>query len=299
MIRSLLSTIQSRISSLKNPEYTGANRCPPCTIVNVAIAVLLAVALGTVVPALGVLVLCLSLATIYVRGYLVPGTPRLTKRYLPDAVLKRFEHEPPALTDGGDDSGNPLSESVERIQYRKEHSVDAEQYLEDAGVFETSADGTDRSLTPTFREEAEAAAESLKGVIDVEYLAEMYDVTPNEVSVPDRDYPAIKTRRRIRNWPSEAAFVADLAAHDTLSDMTDDWGAVPVEQRVRMLRSIRSLWETCTVCGGEVAFDEETVTSCCREFEVVTHRCQSCEARFVELDPDDVDYGQNYKGVVP
>lgn len=299
MVRSLVSTIQSRISSLKNPEYTGANRCPPCTIVNVAIAILLAVALGTVAPALGVAALFLSLGIIYVRGYLVPGTPRLTKRYLPDAVLKRFEHEPPVLTDGGDDSGNPLSETVEQIQYRKQNSVDAEQYMEEAGVIETSADGTDRSLTPPFREKAETAAESLKGVIDVEYLAEMYDVTPDEISVPDRDYPAIKTRRRIRNWPSEAAFVVDLAAHDTLSDMTDDWGAIPVEQRVRMLRSVRSLWETCPVCGGAVAFDEETVTSCCREFEVVTHSCQSCEARFVELDPDDVDYGQNYKGVVP
>lgn len=35
-----------------------------------------------------------SLAVISLRGYLVPGTPELTKQYLPECVLRWFEHEP-------------------------------------------------------------------------------------------------------------------------------------------------------------------------------------------------------------
>ncbi|MFC3957187.1 hypothetical protein [Halovivax cerinus] len=295
MDESVTSTIRSGLSSLKNPEYTGTNRCPPCTGVNVAIGAVLGLALALVHPALGAVAFGLSLVVIYVRGYLVPGTPTLTKRYLPDTVLARFEHEPPMVTDGG--GGNPLDEAIRKIQYREEHSVDGETYLKDAGVVEVSGDG--RTLSSDFRAQAEERAASFDGVVDVEFVAEMFDVTPDEVSVPDRDYPAIETRRRIRRWPSEPAFVVDVAAHDVLRDRRDDWSDVPVEQRVRLLRSIRSLWETCPTCGGEVSFDEETVTSCCREFQVVTYRCGSCDAHFVELDPDDVDAGTAKKGFIP
>ncbi|ELZ13820.1 hypothetical protein C479_03206 [Halovivax asiaticus JCM 14624] len=294
MIKSALSTIHSGISSLKDPDYTGRNRCPPCTGVNVGLAVLFGFAVGTAVPVLGVATFGLALAVIYFRGYLVPGTPTLTKRYLPDSVLARFEHEPPVLTDGG---GNPLEDAVRKIQYRKEHSVDPERYLQDAEVVETTDDG--RTLTPSFKESAEEHAAAFDGVVDVEFIAEMYDVTPDEVSVPEYDYPAIETRRRVRQWPSEAAFIVDVAVHEVLQESRDDWLDVPVEQRARLLRSIRSLWETCPTCGGSVSFDEETATSCCREFEVVTYRCQSCDSHFVEMDPEDVDEGTAKKGFIP
>jgi|AntDeeMetagen134_2_1112570.scaffolds.fasta_scaffold00809_4 hypothetical protein len=64
------------IDKLRQPEYTGENRCTPCTAVNVAIAT----AGGTLVakaksPVLGTAAFGVSLGTIYLRGYLVPGTP--------------------------------------------------------------------------------------------------------------------------------------------------------------------------------------------------------------------------------
>jgi hypothetical protein len=95
MIRELLETV-------RQPEYTGENRCPPCTVVNV----LLAAALGSLVsrrskPA-GAAVTAVSVGLIYLRGYLVPGTPELTKRYLPPSVLRWFGKEPDPVGAGID-----------------------------------------------------------------------------------------------------------------------------------------------------------------------------------------------------
>lgn len=80
---------------LRNPEYTGDNRCLPCTVVNLFLAVVLAVLVALVTPLLGAVILFASVATIYLRGYLVPGTPVLTERYLPDWILALFEKESP------------------------------------------------------------------------------------------------------------------------------------------------------------------------------------------------------------
>ncbi|MFC6975122.1 hypothetical protein ACFQL1_11345 [Halomicroarcula sp. GCM10025709] len=80
------------LARLRDPEYTGENRCLPCTIVNSAIAVALAGAVGVGIavattPVLAgvaaALVLAVSALSIWLRGYLVPGTPELTKRYMP------------------------------------------------------------------------------------------------------------------------------------------------------------------------------------------------------------------------
>lgn len=98
---------------LRRPEYTGENRCLPCTVINLAIAVAAAVLTGVLFAGLGVstagrvvaggLVLIGSVAAVYLRGYLVPGTPTLTKRYLPRPVLRLFGKAPePDRTDAGD-----------------------------------------------------------------------------------------------------------------------------------------------------------------------------------------------------
>jgi hypothetical protein len=126
----------SIIDRLRQPEYTGENRCTPCTAVNVAIV---AVA-GTLVAkaksrALGTAAFGVSLGTIYLRGYLVPGTPQLTKRYLPDRVLRWFEKEPaPAPVHEHDD-------------------LDPERVLLDAGTVTPCENDTDLCLTDEFRSE--------------------------------------------------------------------------------------------------------------------------------------------------
>ncbi len=82
------------VEQLRQDEYTGENRCVPCTAVNLIIAVVIALAVGVAFVPAGAVVFGLSLATIYLRGYLVPGTPTLTKRYFPDWLLAKFDKEP-------------------------------------------------------------------------------------------------------------------------------------------------------------------------------------------------------------
>jgi len=84
----------SVLDSLRQPEHTGENRCVPCTVLNLAIAVVVSVLAGRRRRALGLFVLGVSVALIYLRGYLVPGTPALTKRYLPASVRTAFGKHP-------------------------------------------------------------------------------------------------------------------------------------------------------------------------------------------------------------
>jgi hypothetical protein len=85
------------LTEARQPEYTGENRCVPCTATNVAIAAVLAIGLAFIlVTPIGVVAFLASLVVIYLRGYLVPGTPELTKRYFPPWLLALFGKEPVA-----------------------------------------------------------------------------------------------------------------------------------------------------------------------------------------------------------
>jgi hypothetical protein len=86
----------SVLERLRQPEHTGENRCLPCTLANVAVAVVVSVLVGRRRRALGLAVLALSLAAISLRGYLVPGTPALTARYLPESVRRSVGKDPVA-----------------------------------------------------------------------------------------------------------------------------------------------------------------------------------------------------------
>lgn len=101
-------TVRDSIDRLRQPAYTGENRCTPCTLLNVAIAAVLVVAATTLAlsrtdrvgaAVVGTALAAVSGATIYLRGYLVPGTPRLTETVLPDRVHRRLETRPSGVDD--------------------------------------------------------------------------------------------------------------------------------------------------------------------------------------------------------
>ena len=139
-----MPALSSFYERIHQPEYTGENRCLPCTAVNIMIAGALTVAVAIISPLAAVPVVAGSLAAIYVRGYLVPGTPELTKRYLPTAVLELFGKAP---------EDTETWETIERMEYEKEHAVDPETFLRDAGVVELCIGGEDICLTQSFQEQ--------------------------------------------------------------------------------------------------------------------------------------------------
>ena len=79
-------TLTLLLDRIREPEHTGENRCVPCTVVNAAIAVAATAFASIVAVEAAAVVLVGSVLAIGLRGYLVPGTPALTRRYLPDRV---------------------------------------------------------------------------------------------------------------------------------------------------------------------------------------------------------------------
>ncbi|MFC6719694.1 hypothetical protein ACFQGT_13095 [Natrialbaceae archaeon GCM10025810] len=100
------------VDDLRQPEYTGENRCLPCAVVNLVIAALLSSVVARKSRLGGAIALGVSIALIYLRGYLVPGTPTLTKRYLPPEVLRWFGKDPEADLEVASGLGGPTGVAV-------------------------------------------------------------------------------------------------------------------------------------------------------------------------------------------
>lgn len=252
----------SLLERVRQPEYTGANRCLPCTVVNVGIAVGLAGAVSVVAtPFSGAAVLGLSLAAIWLRGYLVPGTPELTKTYMPDWLLRRFGKAPDLPAPG--------------------ETVDVEGYLLELGAVADA--GEDVELARSFASDWQDAIDAVKA-----------DPAAAAGEVLSLDDPGVETRgdatvvtdggMPAANWPSEPALVADLAAVEVLSARDPEWDGRDHVERGRILAGLRIFLETCPACGGAPRLGEETVESCCRRAQVYTYTCPDCDARLLEVE---------------
>ncbi len=273
----------------KQPAYTGENRCLPCTAVNLVIAAVVSGLAALVSPVLAVAVGVVSLAAIYFRGYLVPGTPALTQRYLPDAILRRFDKAGPR-----DPATEPPEFDVlQKLDEERESGVVAREFVEDVGVVQPATDGCRRQLTPEFTAAMDERVTSLRsGSVSHRDVADVFDAKSTEVTALDRAYPAYEVGIQIRKWPSETAFVADVASHQVFDEWSDRWADVPVKQRVDMLQHVRSLRSTCPACGGQLEQSEDAIDSCCRSAEVVILSCRDCGDRLLEADPQAADLPQ-------
>lgn len=270
----LAKPLRTAVESLRQPEYTGENRCTPCTFVNVAIAGVSAIAVSTLSPVVGVATFVLFAGIIYLRGYLVPGTPTLTKRYLPDHVLAWFDKEPTL--------GEEYALGVD-----SDSEVDPEEILVGVDALELCEDGTDLCLTDEFREAWLAHTDRLDESDETPQavLADLLGVSSERVSTAERGSSLVAEvdGEQVGRWESRAAFVADMAAERALEERTSGWLELPVDQRSHLLTSLRIFLERCPECNGTVAMQEETVGSCCRSWEVIAGACQNCEARIFEI----------------
>lgn len=264
----------------RKPEYTGENRCLPCTAVNAVIALLAAVGVGilfsiSVSTAAGVGAglgfLSLSAASIYLRGYLVPGTPELTKRYFPPWLLRAFgkETEPPTQPPSGAD------EPAE--------TLDPERELMRAGSLEECERGDDLCLTDDFRSVWHSEMTAL-GDEDRAALFELLDIDDTVVGFTEfSDGFRAQTEGEIVGvWESEAAYEADLAAARVLSETYEGWESLSSEERSHLLTGLRIFLDRCPACGGDPELGSETVESCCSTREVAAVSCTDCGSRLFE-----------------
>ena len=258
------------VNRLRQPEYTGENRCTPCTIVNVVIAAVGSAAVSYVLtPVGGTVAFAGSLAAIYLRGYLVPGTPTLTKQYFPDWVLAKFDK----LED----------EQVEVSEEERE----PEEVLADAGAVEPCEQMDDLCLSDEFRGTWHDNMDAInRDGTEKSLLSEVLDVDEDKLTFEEHDEAMVAQYDggRLGQWESRAALIADLGAAKVLEDRYPDWDALTVTNQSRVLSGLRIFLETCPDCGGAIQMEQETVESCCRTMDVVAVSCSDCDSRILEVE---------------
>jgi hypothetical protein len=265
--------LTTTIADFRQPEYTGENHCLPCTLVNVFIAAVLAITVGSLFPPLGVLLFAASLATIYLRGYLVPGTPEFTKRHFPDWLLAAFDKAPQSVPFDPD-------------------GFDARAFLVEAGLVRDEADAADVVLDAGFetawyeRMDGMDVTDTRTGVAE---LAELVDVPAERLALDRMGESAVVAYadgEYIGKWESRAAFVADVTAARELDERHPAWRELPLTYRSSVLAALRLFVERCPACHGRVELGDEVVESCCRSWHVVAATCADCGSRVLELDID-------------
>lgn len=261
-----MGTTSDVLSRLRQPEYTGENRCVPCTVTNVFIAAVLAGALALVSPPLAVVFAVFAVGSIWLRGYLVPKTPELTKRYFPDWVLAKFDKAPAAPEPPSD--------------------FDPEEVLLEAGVVEPCAEADDLCLTDDFESAWWNRIDALENEDTLrDELADQLDLDPETVTFDTYGdaFIAHSDETQIGQWESRAALLADLAAAKELPGWVEYWPSLPSTQRSQLLGGLRVFVTECPTCGGDVTADTEVVESCCRSTTVVAVGCEDCGDRLLEV----------------
>lgn len=256
------------IEPIQDPRYTGENRCLPCTIVNSAIGIVLAAiaALESLYLAGGIL--CLAAVAIGLRGYLIPGTPTVTKRYLPERVLRWFGKQPTNI-----ENDYQISEETS--------DLDTEDILLSENVLRICDDGADLRLTDQARERWNAEIESYDGVTasNVSSMLPSVDkyssvhLTENQTGVE-----LTCNGQWIGQWPSEAAVGADVTGAAVLDAHLPMWKGFNAQERSQLLTGLRLFVPKCPTTGSTVSMSERTVPSCCSSHQVVALTCAEGEA---------------------
>jgi hypothetical protein len=287
------------VGRLRQPEYTGENRCVPCTVTNLVIAAVVSAAVGYAWFAaagagwwvVGLAVFVVSAASIWLRGYLVPGTPELTKRYFPDWLLASFDKGPRANAGmaATEADADVAAEASEAAGVDLE-SFDPETALLEGRVVEPCEHEDDLCLDDGFREAWRGRMAAIRGEDDQrEALARQLDLDAETMTFQEHanGFVAFHKGSRVGQWESRPALVADLAAAREFSEWLADWDDLPVAARSQLLGGLRIFLDACPVCEGPVLAGTEVVESCCRSHEVVASSCEDCDARLLEVPYDE------------
>jgi hypothetical protein len=279
------------VGSLRRPEYTGDNRCLPCTALNLGIAGLVSAVVTPSSPAVGAVVFGSSLVVIYLRGYLVPGTPTLTRRYFPTRLLRLFDKgpaapgRPPMGTGRSPDATDPSRGGPDPIAL-----------LDGLGVLRECPDRDDLCLTEGFdrswREALETVRDDRSSQREALAATLRADLDPSRVSFRERDheFSAVVGDATVGSWLSEAAFVADMAAARALAPHVDR-ADIDAQSLGSILGRLRLFIEECPVCATSLTFEADAQKACCWSRRVTTLRCPDCEVRLLELDELEFDDG--------
>lgn len=263
----------SVLDALRRPEYTGANRCLPCTVVNAVAVALASVAAALVSGPAALIVLVAGAALIYVRGYVVPGTPSFAPRLVRALGLAPyFDH------DARDGTGARADRSSDDLA-GAEHPAGGDPAellgaMLAAGVLREGDDG-DLYLADAFAEAWTNEMAALRGLDDDALAAETAEVVPFDAEGEPRfDGVSVEGEGRAV-WLRPVHAVADVAAVRAMARV-----GVPESVRTPAASPLRLFLPECPACGGSLG--ETTVTDgCCggtmNPSETPTRRVVACD----------------------
>lgn len=283
---------ESLIGRLRRPEYTGDRRCWPCTVVNGIVLIAVATGLWWVAsPVAGLGVGAVGAAVVWLRGYLVPGTPAFAPRLVAavpggEALFEKRGDTGSGSVERGDRPGSLATESID---------PDGEALLEEliaAGVVEP--DGEALALDAGFEAEWFERMSALSSLRTEDLAAAAGEVSPASAFRTVRDDEtteewialgggadgdgdsAAETLAEV--WLSRPVAIAETAAVRALDGTVSD----PATRRAAA-GSLRMFLETCPDCGTPL--EEGSAVSCCggyrgeRTVPEETLVCPACRAR--------------------
>lgn len=231
------------IVALRRPEYTGENRCLPCTVANGALLVGCCLALAALSPLLALAALLAGSGAIWLRGYLVPYTPQLTAR-----VRRAVTREPTRLPTGS------IAVTDEDVGERT-----VETLLE-AGVIVPA--GERLQLDETFRgdwheEIARLRARADEGLVEAT-TASVDPETDVELLDADRPLLVLTGPEGGEAWVSRPVALAEVAAERALAAHVP---AMSRQGRLAAARALRGFLDRCPAC--ETPTEETSPHRCC------------------------------------
>jgi len=282
------------IDRLVREEYTGRNRCWPCTAVNAVLVAVGAAVVAVVSPLAAVATLTVGGIAIWLRGYVVPYTPRFAPRLVAALGVEALFH--------GDERRSPSPGAGDRHRGRER---DRDRIPGDGRGDRTGHDDTAAyGLVPDVDEERRAAiagalvesgvlrAEGDRFVLDPDVEAAWWERMATLRDRPDRALAAALAdglpwagsvtavgaddRREFRidrgdagaddagrdgiagsAWVSRPAAVGSAAAVEALGSR----GVLDPADRALAADAFRLFLDRCPVCEADLV--EEPVGSCC------------------------------------
>ena len=275
----------SLVSQLRRPEHTGRNRCWPCTVVNVALVGAGGVALAALAsPIVGAAAAVVGLAAVWVRGYLIPGTPR----FAPPLVAaipggdRLFHGSGTATRDDPPEAGGSIADEAEF-----DVGAGLLERLVAQGVLEADAEAV--VPTPAYDERWHAEMDRLRELDTGELAAAAGAVSPAAEARAvhaDDEWVALRPDGGStvdETWLPRPVAIAEVAGYRAAGDFLDDDAT-----RLAAAETNRMFLTTCPDCG--TALEQGVDMPCCGghtgpgEAPAETLVCPACEVRLFTFE---------------
>ena len=292
-VHNAIDAARDAVKATSRPEYTGDDRCLPCTVVNAVGVAVVAVLLGRRRRTFGVFAAAVGVAAIWLRGYVIPGTPRFAPRLVaPLPIDIGPDHEPgvesASLAGAGEVNDTPGGGPAEsdkmgvgrhgKDRHRDGGETDPEAVMETLVASDALvADGATLRLADGFRTTLDERIGTLRAADGAALAERAAAVAGTGVTGEIHDGRVLLDGRRDA-WLSRPVAIAETAVVELLRERGVD-KAVAREAA----RPLRAFLEACPACGGAVR--DTTLRNCCGgpggvsgDPERAVRACTDCDA---------------------